>query len=108
VITTALRETEEETGVSPTNIEVDPDFCFVTEYQVTGKSRGNYLKRVTYFIGYLNQTCEISLSEHIDYRWWTWPPPNSIQSQTIDPLLQAASTHFQLHPQRLRPAGPSE
>lgn len=104
ILTTALRETQEESGVPAKDIEVDPDFQFIIEYCVNGVRRGTYEKRVTYFIGYLPKTRDIELTEHSDYRWWNWPT-EAIQSQTIDPLLNAAKIHFESFPERLQQGG---
>ena len=95
LLETALRETEEETGILPTDIEVDERFRFVTEYYVQGKKRGSYRKRVTYFLGIVEQAIhELRLTEHIGMQWWAWPVRGSIQEQTIDPLLVAVSQHL--------------
>lgn len=102
ILTTALRETEEETGIPQSEILVDADFRFVLEYDVKGQKRGNYRKRVTYFIGYVSTTRSLQLTEHIGYQWWSWPQTNGIQTQTIDPLLAAASEYFEQHPERLQ------
>jgi bis(5'-nucleosidyl)-tetraphosphatase len=100
-LATALRETEEETGLPATDILVDPQFKFVLEYSVTYRNSGERLKRVAYFLGYLPTARSISISEHESYQWWTWPQTESIQEQTIDPLLKAAREHFEKYPQRL-------
>lgn len=100
-LTTALRETEEETGVPASAIEVDPEFRFVSEYSVTYPNRGRCLKRVTYFLGYLPAVRPIVASEHESYLWLAWPQTASLQIQTIDPLLKAVGDHFEKHPQRL-------
>lgn len=101
ILATALRETEEETGVPATAINVDPDFRFVLEYTVTYRNRGERMKRVTYFLGYLPAACSIAITEHEGYQWWPWPQTGSLQTQTIDPLLQAARVHFEKFPERL-------
>ena len=97
ILQTALRETEEETGIAASGICIDDSFRFVTEYYVVGKKRGDYHKRVTYFLGTIEQTVEhpiqVCLTEHIGYQWFDWPVTGSIQSQTIDPLLAAIAKH---------------
>ncbi len=90
---TALRETAEETGLAATDIELDAGFQFVIEYHVNGRRRGPHLKRVTYFLGYVDRERPIELTEHIDYRWWSWPV-GPVQTQTIDPLLAAVAQHL--------------
>ena len=101
ILTTALRETEEETGVPANSIAVDPDFRFALEYNVTYRNRGECLKRVTYFLGYLPAVRPIMTTEHESYQWWSWPQTASLQPQTIDPLLKAARDHFEKFPGRL-------
>lgn len=91
---TALRETHEETGISSELIELDDSFQYVIEYDVSGKKRGDYRKRVTYFLGFVDSQLDIQLTEHRSYRWWNWPTGH-IQQQTIDPLLEAIEAHFE-------------
>jgi 8-oxo-dGTP pyrophosphatase MutT (NUDIX family) len=93
ILQTALRETEEETGIAANSICVDEAFRFVMEYYVVGKKRGDYHKRVTYFLGTVEQPVKIRLTEHIGYQWFDWPVSGSIQTQTIDPLLAAVAQH---------------
>ena len=102
LLATALRETEEETGIQPTTISVDKDFQFVLEYPVTYRKHGECLKRVTYYLGYIAATRAVAVTEHEGYLWWMWPQTESIQLQTIDPLLTAAREHFATYPERLR------
>ncbi len=97
---TALRETEEETGIAAHQITVDADFRQVLEYFVQGKKRGDYQKRVTYFLGFVRQQHPVELTEHIGYRWHPWPVEHSIQEQTIDPVLAAVRGHFARFPDR--------
>jgi len=101
ILETALRETEEETGISRDLIEVAPHFRFVTEYRVEGKRRGSYDKRVTYFLGFLREKPTIAATEHLGHRWWDWPPREPIQAKTIDPLLAALAEHFEKYPEQL-------
>jgi bis(5'-nucleosidyl)-tetraphosphatase len=101
ILQTALRETEEETGIPAADIVVDRDFRFIVEYQVSGTKRGDYLKRVTYFLGYVPRPVAPILTEHIGFRWFEWPAEQPLQASTIDPLLEAATNHFALYPERL-------
>ena len=102
ILQTALRETEEETGISAQRIDIDPDFRFAIEYEVVGAKRGNYLKRVNYFLGYVAKAYSPQLTEHIGFQWMAWPPVKPIQASTIDPLLAAVAQHFPYFPLRLR------
>ncbi len=94
---TALRETEEETGIARTDITLDPTFRFELNYHVTYKKFGDltFEKYVCYFIGYVHGRPTIELTEHESAEWFTWEPPQPpIQSETIDPLVSAAATHL--------------
>lgn len=86
----AMRELEEETGITRDNIEVVPDFDFTTHYQVRSKQSGKLVdKTLKIFLGRLMHGCELKLTEHIGYQWFPWQPPHKIQRFTIDPLLAA-------------------
>ena len=85
---TALRETEEETGIPGDAIELEKEFEFILEYQVESKRRGKYDKQVTYFLGYVAEPLAIHLTEHIGYEWRDWPV-RPIQQETLDPLFEA-------------------
>jgi 8-oxo-dGTP pyrophosphatase MutT (NUDIX family) len=89
---TALRETEEETGIPAGDISLDPDFVFELRYPVCYAREGNqrFEKQVRFFLGYLQQQPPLRLSEHESAQWFDWNPPHRIQSQTVDPLLAAA------------------
>ena len=89
LLSAAVRETQEETGISPKKIRVAAEFKYVIEYEVKGAKRGDYHKRVTYFLGYIAKATKIKLTEHIGYEWMDWPPTVSIQEETIDPLLES-------------------
>ena len=91
ILDTALRETEEETGIAASKIEIDPDFRYVVEYEVKGKKRGDYLKRVTYFLGYVDRELKVRPTEHIGFKWIAWGDRKPIQKQTIDSVLDAVS-----------------
>ncbi len=99
LVTTALRETEEETGIAPAAITLDNAFEYRFSYDVEHKKHGRYHKQVIYFLGYVAEPCDVQLTEHLDYRWLTWPP-GRIQTQTIDPLMDALRDYLgdEVHP----------
>jgi len=96
---TALRETEEETGISPNSITIDPQFEFDLFYQVQYPETGDQLleKQVRYFLGFLWQKPDLMLTEHPSAAWLRWQPPHKIQNQTIDPLLECVARHIGEH-----------
>ena len=87
----SLRELQEETGIAPDDIDLDPDFRFTIEYDVRYREFNNELahKTVVYFLGRLKREMPIVLSEHKGYAWYPWNPPHRIQRETVDPLLAA-------------------
>ncbi len=91
---TALRETEEETGIPSKKLSLDRKFQFALEYDVVKKKRGAYRKRTTYFLAWIDATVEIKLTEHIGYKWIDWPVQESIQEMTIDPLFDATKKYL--------------
>jgi len=91
----ALRELEEETGITPADIELDPDFRFVTQYPVQRKRTGQWCdKTLVVYLGRLKRDVDIQVSEHEDYRWVRWNPPHKMQQETIDPLLEQLAEHL--------------
>lgn len=99
----AFRELEEETGISADEVEVDSSFLFEHQYAVSGKrysggEKGEILKTLIVFLGYIPQQKQIIHTEHPDSRWFDWDPPHLIQKRTIDPLLEQLSEHLSLNP----------
>ncbi|MDA8744205.1 NUDIX domain-containing protein [Rubripirellula amarantea] len=92
----AFRELEEETGISREIIEMDPDFHFDLQYEVTYKRHGKqrFQKLVRYYLGYLDHEPEIEVTEHEGFQWLPWAPPHQIQTQTIDAALAAVAMHL--------------
>jgi len=88
-VTAALRETEEETGISRTQFSLIPKFRFESVYYPK-YSRLNQTveKTLVMFLGLLTEEVQISVTEHIGFRWLPWKPPHRIQKNTIDPLLE--------------------
>ena len=97
LVETALRETEEETGIPPTEITIDPQFKFDLTYPVKYKKTGDqvFTKQVSFFLGYIDVPDELKLTEHDSAHWFAWDPPHKIQSQTIDPLLAALQEYLE-------------
>ena len=91
----ARRELLEETGITAADIELVPGFRWVTEYEVNSKRFGEKChKTLVIFLGRLKREVKITLTEHLDFRWFPWQPPHRIQSQTIDAVLAAAEKFF--------------
>ena len=92
----ALRELEEETGIAPSEIEIDPQFRHEEQYQATYKRFGDtpVLKTLVIFLGTLKVDRKIALTEHQGFEWVDWKPPHKIQAQTIDLLLAEVARHL--------------
>ena len=93
---TALRETEEETGIAADQIEIDPGFQFDLEYPVTYKRTGDtvFTKHLRFFLGRVESKPRLKITEHQSASWFDWDPPHHIQAKTIDPLLAAVADHL--------------
>lgn len=92
----ALRELEEETGITSADILIDEEFRFKHTY-VVRSSRSGYVpkkKKLIIFLGKLIRPVKIKLTEHQAYEWIQWEPPHAIQEKTIDPLLAQFAEHF--------------
>lgn len=94
---TALRETEEETGIAAASIKLDPEFRFELNYPVQYKRYSDqvFQKTVVYFLGEVECPVTPTLTEHESFQWFDWKPPHHLQAQTIDPLLDAVAQHLQ-------------
>ena len=92
----ALRELEEETGITFGDIKVDDRFKFKEKYIVTYKRDDKVKKRktLTIYLAELINPVDIVLTEHIGYQWIEWKPPHRIQENTIDPLLKQLASHW--------------
>lgn len=95
----ALREFNEETGISKKNIKLFSDFKFSETYFPFDKKYGNQRieKHLVIYIAKLKisrKKAQIKLTEHIGYEWVKWDPPHSIYKHTIDPLLKKAEIYF--------------
>ena len=93
---TALRETEEETGIDRDTIAIDQEFRFEISYPVRYKRSGDQVfhKTVVYLLGEIDAEFTPSLTEHQSFQWFDWDPVHHIQEQTIDPLLEALAQHW--------------
>lgn len=97
-IEAAFRELKEETGISQDQFWRDPDFEYRSQYMVQySRSEPARLKELTIFLGILHQDVEIIATEHLGHQWFDWSPPHSIQSETIDPLLEQVALHWKQH-----------
>jgi bis(5'-nucleosidyl)-tetraphosphatase len=89
----ALRELWEETGIESSDIRIDPDFRYSTNYAVIDRGVPR-MKSLVIMLGYLDRETPIIVTEHQGYQWFPWQPPHQIQAQTIDPLLAEVDRFF--------------
>lgn len=96
----ALRELSEETGLNTSDVWIDREFKYESQYWVSYKRGGNrkQLKQLTIYLGLLTQDREIVPTEHLGFAWFDWSPPHQIQTETIDPLLLKIRQYFEQRP----------
>lgn len=95
-VQTALREMQEETGIDPSAVSLDANFRHRSVYPVTYRKQPDkvFEKRLTIFLGWVEQPQTITCSEHAACQWMPWDPPHNIQAQAIDPLLRAVEQYL--------------
>ncbi len=93
----ALREMNEETGISIDAVRVEPGFEYRSVYHPQSARDANEIveKTLIIFLGWVNSPSVTISTEHFGYEWIDWQPPHQIQAQTIDPLLTAVSAYFE-------------
>ena len=85
----ALRELQEETGISSRDIDLDSRLRFTATIEVPSRKFDYEVcrKSLVIFLGRLRQDVPIVLTEHDGYEWRSWNPPHRIQETMVDPLL---------------------
>lgn len=92
----ALRELDEETGIAPTVVRLDPGFRYTHTYYPRYRCFGGVRveKTVVIFLGWLPRRVTVRPGEHRSYEWVAWRPPPRIQETAIDPLLACVDRYF--------------
>jgi bis(5'-nucleosidyl)-tetraphosphatase len=92
----ALREMNEETGISIDAVEIDREFQYRSIYQLQSARLDNETveKTVIIFLGWVDFNTQITVTEHLGYEWFDWNPPHQIQLLAIDPLLAKVAAHL--------------
>ena len=92
----AVRELEEETGITFDDIEVYQEFKFKHKYYVKNKRTNgeSKKKKLIIYLAQLINPVDIVPTEHDGFEWMPWNPPHQIQEKTIDPLLKAVNEHL--------------
>lgn len=90
----ALRELEEETGITAGQISIVEGFEFQLNYPVPDRQQPSQMasKSLVIYLAWLETPVEVQVSEHDSHCWFDWKPPHRIQHETIDPLLRYAET----------------
>lgn len=70
----AMRELEEETGISRDHVRVIDGFRFETTYH----PKGNGKKTVLLFAAEVEGPCAVTTPDHDDYVWMPWRPPHEL------------------------------
>ncbi len=105
----ALREFEEETGLSRHDIKLTKGFRFKSHYRVKNwKRRGvDVEKKLVIFLARLKQKVsgKVTPTEHVGYQWVDWDPPHDIQEKTINPLLEQVADFKRRQEKKRKKAG---
>ena len=94
----AIREMEEESGLTLDVVRLVSDFEFATTYYPRSKRHGSIIvrKTVTIYLGWLEDPhIPIVLTEHGDYEWVDWPTSRIFGNGTIDGVLSALQARFE-------------
>jgi 8-oxo-dGTP pyrophosphatase MutT (NUDIX family) len=92
---TAIREFEEETGISRKQIKIYRDYEFELKYETFEKRyKEKCDKTLVVFLAKLREDVKIKVTEHEDFKWFLWNPPHKIQEKSIDPLLKYTEKFF--------------
>lgn len=99
LLQTALRETEEETGI--TSLTAVPGFECTDTYQVTTPKRGEYLKTVTYFLATTSHPSHVRSHEHSDSGWFALNDAlEKLGFPKLQAMLKQADEHLNSHMHR--------
>ena len=90
----ALRELQEETGIQPQLMKLEPGFRYTITYRARYQRFGGeeVEKTLVVFLAFLEEEARVVPTEHGAFVWIEWAPPHQIQPETIDPLLAQAAT----------------
>lgn len=93
----ALRELDEETAITAADIQIDPDFRFEHNYEVSLKRFNGEPadKTLVIFLAELINDVKIVLTEHDSFEWYKWNPPHDIQRKSLNPLLSDVETYWE-------------
>ena len=92
----ALRETWEETGIPMDRVSLDPHFRFEETYFPIEPRFGTERveKTLVIFLGWVEGSDSIRVTEHQGHEWRLWRLPHKIQKYTLNPLLSLVEAHF--------------
>lgn len=93
LLVTALRETEEETGIGQEDIQIIDGYNTTVEYKMKKPTRKcpDGVKRVRLFLGKVGRQTTVNLSkEHTDYRWVPLVVTSAFLPSEFHAPLQAA------------------
>lgn len=91
----ALRELQEETGLTADQITVDGFMCetsYITRYKRLGNKKVH--KTVVIFLGWLEKKEDIKVSEHAAFEWFSWPTVHKFKEKSIVGILQKIDNYL--------------
>ncbi len=92
----ALRELNEETGLTSDDISIDPNFRFEVSYLTQYKRLNNETvnKTLVVFLANLLHETEVSLTEHKEFTWFDWDKALSFKEESISAVIAKLGEYF--------------
>lgn len=92
----AIRELNEETGLTSDDISIDSNFRFEVSYLTQYKRLNNETvnKTLVVFLANLLHETEVNLTEHNEFIWFNWNKDISFKEESISAVIVKIGEYF--------------